>query len=206
MVSGALVIVATGIIWSMLPQKSVVPVAVPPATPALQTDSTVIAQQVASAHLFGTGTVAASASPTIADITVEGIIYSDEKDSALVVLKIDGNSNIFRVGDTLPDGEKVLALAPTAVQLGSPGSPRVIALQQYAGGDGSAPRFTGGAFGQGSAFTGMQIAGTPAGYLKPVDIPLDADPMSQLRALRQQLIRQQPAVPPVQPAKKHPSP
>lgn len=207
-VSGTLAIVAGAIIWSMLPHKTAVPAEVPTTAAIPPADSTTIAQKVASAHIFGQGAAAgpATAPQAAANISVEGIIYSDEQNSSLVVLKIDGNSNIFRVGDTLPDGEKVLALAPTTVELGGPGVPRVIALQQYLGDNGSNLRLTGGAFGDGSPFAGMQIAGNPAGYLKPVELPRDADPLSQLRALRQQLIRQQPATPSAQTSKKHPKP
>gem|GEM_PF-4966420 len=212
LISGVLGIFAVGIIWSMLPHKAVTPGALPHGAPPPHIDASVVAQEIASSHIFGQDAAAESAiaAHPATDIKVDGIIYSDDKDSALAILDIDGKSDIFRVGDTLPDGEKILALAPTAVQLGSPGNPRVIEMQAQFGDSGSGidsgilaaagPGMTG----SGNPFPGMAPA-LPRPALRPVELAQDADPLSQLRSLRQQLIRQEPSTPPSHPAKRPPS-
>lgn len=210
-VSGTLCLVACGIVWSMVPHKTMLSVASRSGTPTPQENAVAIAQQIASSHLFGQDPALASSTITrpASDIKVEGVIYSDDKDSALVVLNIDGKSDIFRVGDSLPDGEKVLALAPTAVQLGSPGSPRVIEMQAQFGDGGSAVLAAAGGAditGRGpSSFPGMAPA-LPRPALRPVELSQNADPLSQLRSLRQQLIRQGPATSPDHPVKRPPRP
>jgi hypothetical protein len=120
----------------------------------------------------------------------------------LIVLNIEGSSNIFRIGDTLPDGEKVLALAPTAVQLGDPGVPRVIEMQQNFGGGDSRMLVAEGAntAGRGNSFSSMQPAASLSG-LKPLSLLQDADILSQLRSLRQQLIQSRHPLPAPHPAK-----
>jgi type II secretory pathway component PulC len=211
MINCALGIVAAVMLWSMLPHKpSVGPVLTATATPP-QPDPTVVAQEVAMAHLFGQdATTASSAAPAAAaNISVEGIIYSEDKDLALAILKMDGNSDIFRIGDTLPDGEKLLAIAPTAVEIGDHGAPRVLAMQQDFGDGGGGSLLAGidGPPGRDNPFPSMQATMAPAAYipaLRPVLLSQNADPLSQLRSLRQQLIRQQPAKNPI-PLAKHPA-
>lgn len=210
MVSGILGVAAAAIIWSMLPHKSNVSAAVRPASPAFHPDSIVIAQQVAMAHLFGHDVAAGSpmGSAAATNISVEGIIYSEDKDSGLAILKVDGNTDIFRVGDALPDGEKLLAIAPTAVEIGSQGAPRVLAMQRDFG-DGGGPLLAGivGAPSQNDFFPDLRMAAPSAAYapaLRPVLLSPGSDPLSQLRSLRQQLIRQGPPISPAHPVK-HPS-
>jgi hypothetical protein len=136
----------------------------------------------------------ASAAPVAANISIEGVIYSDDPKSALAVLKVDDKSDIYKIGDTLPDGEKLLAIAPTAVQLGGKGAPRVIELQEDFGGGGSWMQLA-GVPGRPDPFPGMHNSTAQPGYasaLKPVVLSSDSDTLSQLRSLRQQLIPQQP--------------
>jgi hypothetical protein len=158
------------------------------------------------AHLFGEdATVAMAPSARSMDISIDGIIYSDDSDSALAILKIDGNTDIFRVGDTLPDGEKILALAPTAVELGGPGAPRVLQLKQDFGDGGPGGVLAGDVGGAARAdlFAGLPAAhaGGYTSVLRPVALPQGADALGQLRSLRQQLISQPPPRAPVRPAK-----
>jgi hypothetical protein len=162
------------------------------------------------AHLFGQGAGSASSAvtATAVNITVEGIIYSEDRDSALAILKVDDHSDIFRIGDTLPDGEKLLAIAPTAVEVGDRSAPRVLAMQQDFG-DGGAPLLAGiaGAPGRGDFLPDMKAMQQQAAYvpsLRPVLLSQNSDPLSQLRSLRQQLIRQEPPNNPTPPAK-HPA-
>jgi hypothetical protein len=199
-------ITAALILWSMLPHKPQATQEVQAVAYEAQPDPVVMAQQVAMAHLFGQDvTTDAAAAPVAANISVEGVIYSDDKDSALAVLKVNDKSDVYKVGDTLPDGEKLLAIAPTAVQLGGPGASRVIELQQDFG-DGASGLLLAGVPGRSNPFPGMQTGqGAFAPVLKPVVLSPDSDPLSQLRSLRQQLIPQTPpaGTAAARPAKNH---
>jgi hypothetical protein len=187
------------LMWSLLPHRQSIEAAIQGSPQhRMQPDSSAIAQRVATAHLFGQDASIASSAVSVAaaNITVEGVIYSEDKDSALAILKVDDHSDIFRIGDTLPDGEKLLAIAPTAVEIGSPAAPRVLAMQQDFG-DGGGPLLAGiaGPPGRDSFFPDTHAAAQPAAYvpsLRPVLLSQNGDPLSQLRSLRQQLIRQRP--------------
>jgi hypothetical protein len=192
-ISGVLGITAALILWSMLPHKPQTAKEVQTVAYEPQQDPAVMAQRVAMVHLFGQDVTAAPAAAQVtANISVEGVIYSEDKDSALAVLKVNDKSDVYKVGDTLSDGEKLLAIAPTAVQLGSSGTPRVIELQQDFG-DGASGLLLAGMPGRSNPFPGMQAGqGAYAPVLKPVVLSPDSDPLSQLRSLRQQLIPQLP--------------
>lgn len=208
-VSGILAITAAVMLWPMLPHKQTA-LSTSNATVATpQPDSIVIAQEVAMAHLFGqSASSEPSTVPTVAvNIVVEGIIYSEDRASALAILKVDDNSAIFRIGDVLPDGEKLLSIAPTAIEIGTQGTPRVLAMQQDFG-DGGGPLLAGvaGASGRNDFFPDMK-APQPSTYvpsLRPVLLSQNSDPLSQLRSLRQQLIPQQ-SPNKVVPQPKHPA-
>lgn len=212
-VSGLLAIIAGMTLWSMLSHKTVAGSAPSAATVAPRPDSVRIAQKVAMAHLFGQGLNAevSAAQAAAVNITVEGIIYSEDKESALAIMKLDGHSDIYRIGDSLPDGEKLLAIAPTAVEIGSQGAPRILTMQQDFGDGGSGPLLAGivAAPGRDDFFQDTNTAPRPVAYapsLRPVLLSQNADPLSQLRSLRQQLIRQAPPNGPAHPAKHPPKP
>jgi type II secretory pathway component PulC len=154
-------------------------------------------ERIAKSHLFGQNVslMVNTPSTSAANISVQGLIYSEDKDSALAILNMDGASAFFRIGDTLPDGETLLAIAPTAVELGNGAATRVIELQRAsaAGGAGIILAGDAGLIGQnrtlfpGETGTASQGVYTPA--LRAVSIPSNADPLTQLQALRQQLIK-----------------
>jgi len=189
---------AAFIVWSIFPHKSdphAANVAHMP-QPAMH-DWNSVALHVSSAHLFGqdarSAIVAITANPS--NIMVQGLVYSDDKDSALAILSVDGNSGFFRIGDVLTDGETLLAIAPTAIQLGNGGMTRVIELQQDSGGRGDGIMLAGDT-GLSSPhrvlFPGEMPAASQAPYapaLRTVSVSSTSDPLSQLQSLRQQLIK-----------------
>jgi hypothetical protein len=76
--------------------------------------------------------------------------------------------------------------------------------QDFGDGGGALLTDRAGIAGNSDPFPGMQAAmgsGTYAPALKPVLLSKNADPLSQLRSLRQQLIRQQPPNSALHPAK-----
>lgn len=131
----------------------------------------------------------------LADVRVDGLLYSEEPGSAWVILHVDGASGIYKTGDSLPDGETVAAIAQTAVQLTDGLSQRVIELQRDYGSPASGILLagdTGLVPGHRALFPGESaLAGPPAfkPALQPVALPQGADPLTQLRSLRQQLIK-----------------
>ncbi len=195
-VSTLLGIAAALIIWSMLLHKQAAQPIQQTDTYTPQPDSVALAQHIAIAHLFGQAVSAeAAVVPVTANISIDGVVYSDDQKSALAVLKVDDKSDIYKIGDTLPDGEKLLAIAPTAVQLGGKGAPRVIELQEDFGDGGSWMQLA-GVPGRPDPFPGMHNDAGQPGYasaLRPVVLSSESDTLSQLRSLRQQLIPQQPA-------------
>ena len=69
-------------------------------------------EKIATAHLFGQSDAAVSDTAPVAaaaTINVQGLFYSTDKDEARAILEINGKSDVFKTGDTLPDGEKLLA-------------------------------------------------------------------------------------------------
>jgi hypothetical protein len=188
--------------WSLVPHSSkpqslqLTPVAMPQLINAQD-----MAGEIASSHLFGMDSAeTADAGPppaAMATIVVEGIIYSEDQDMALAILNVNGKSEMLKVGDILSDGEKLLALAPEAVQIGNGGFKRVVELERHFGNPGP---------------NGIQLAGVPGltptytdpfpnssrsnfvgtsyvPILRAPDLSAASDnPLAQMQSLRQQLI------------------
>lgn len=195
--------------WSMLPHRTVDAVtAQETVTYRIQADDPqAMTQHIATAHLFGQdAAMETPATVAVDNVSISGIIYSDDKDSALAILEIGGDSKVFRIGDALPDGEKLLSIAPAAIELGGAGTSRVIALQRYPGDATTQFPMAGDAYARDATPPGAQFAGGSKPYLKPVELLPGSDPLSQLRSLRQQLIPQRPGTttPHAAPAK-HPA-
>lgn len=187
--------------WSLLPHpaKSNGMAAVNPAVTAPRRDSVALGQKIASAHLFGINpadTQSAGPAQPAADIKVQGLLYSSDKDSGLAILEIDGKSDVFKVGDSLPDGEKLLAVGTTAIQVGNGGAPRIIELQQDDSSSAAGILIAGAGNldpGAGdpllSGLPGRAPAAVFVQRLQTVSIPQNGDPIAEMRALRQQLIK-----------------
>lgn len=211
LITAALAIVTGLLTWSILLHRPVNAVAVQGlAEQQTQTDPETLTQQIVTAHLFGQDAhdTAVTAAVNPANISIQGLIYSDDKDSALAILTVDGSTAFFRIGDKLADGETLLAIAPSAVELGNNGVTRVVELQQdFGNGAGIGLAGDTGLIGpRRPSFPGAAGAGAAyAPALRPVSISSNADPLAQLQSLRQQLIPQRPAAatpPPIKHSKK----
>lgn len=166
--------------------------------PQVRLNISVIAGNAAAAHIFGHDAAAAVDAVTpvsAAAITVQALFYSTDKDMARAILEINGKADVFKSGDTLPDGEKLTAIGMNAVQVANGGSLREVELEQKFGNSGSGIFLTGmpELYATQDSFPG---SGSPASTaapviqnLRPVMIPQGSDPITQMRALRQQLIQ-----------------
>lgn len=78
--------------------------------------------RIVAAHLFpsadqsNNSDISASSVPST-DMTVLGILYSDEPSLSSAILKIDGHEHSYVVGEALPDGGKVEEIAPDHITL-----------------------------------------------------------------------------------------
>ena len=188
------------LIWSLFPHKAKTDSATTSQTSAapVRPNAAAFAARIASAHLFGQdGAAAAGPSAAAVTVTIEGILYSADPAAARVILNVGGKSGVFKTGDTLSDGETIATIGTTAVQLGSGISKRVVALASvWDSGPSNGIQIAGLAnpSGQDQPFPGTlsfatQIASAYAPRLQPPSIPMDADPVAQMQALRQQLVR-----------------
>lgn len=172
---------------------------------------------IVAAHLFGQAPTLTSMSVVAASsITVDGIVYSTQADDSQVVLTLNTKTDIYKVGASLPDGEKVVAIDPDDVQLVANGASRRLAISKYGSADSEGPaayaallhgtgistpptNSASAALLDGNSETAtapfvpvpsplpvLNFAATPRA--PPVRIPATATPLEQLQALRQQLI------------------
>ena len=181
------------ILWSILPHVSKPSLPAPSrVNPAPGRDPMATAQRIAESHLFGQDTrePAGGEPASAADVQVDGLLYSDDRGSAWAILKVNGETGIFQAGDTLPDGERLVAIARTAVQLSHGPSIRIVELRKDFGSGGAGIVLTGDV-----ALTDSDHAlfpgtgGAVTSGLRPVSLPQKSDPLTQLRSLRQQLIK-----------------
>ena len=190
-----LLICASSLIWLMFPHRSR-PVVVEPSVAKTRLNISVIANRVATAHLFGTDVASAvNAEPMVSAsaITIQGLFYSEDKDLAWAILEIDGKSGIFKSGDMLPDGERLAAVGISAIQVANgPALREVDMAQSFGPASGIQLQGAPDLYAQQDPFPGqrLQPAATPMlPHLRPVSLPQTNDPISQLHALRQQLIQ-----------------
>jgi hypothetical protein len=204
--------VALLMVWSMIPHgiQAIASIGTTADIPTRPDPGTTVLR-VESLHIFGQSATDATAAPVapLADIKVAGLIYSDDKDSALAILEVNGKSDFFKVGDTLPDGEKLTAIAPNAVQLNLGTAQRVIELPEQFNGPGDGILLAGdtGLIPGESQFPGLALTSGGETYkpaLRAIAMPRGASPLDQLRSLRQQLIPQRTEIAPSDPAK-HPA-
>lgn len=186
------------IAWSIFPHPSKNPAttAAKPAAVQISKSARDSADKIAAIHLFGQSSVAATiaSSVTAASIDIQGLFYSPDEDLARVILEVSGTTGVFKTGDTLPDGERVKAIGLNAVQIANGTSTREIALDERFGNAGQGIQLTGmpELYAHQDPFPGdPPLAGSPAPFvqrLQPVTLPQSADPIAQMRALRQQLV------------------
>ena len=187
------------LVWSMFPHRPKRPeAAVNPVTAPTRSSPHDSAERVATFHLFGrdaTDSVASGPVATVATVNIQGLFYSTDPDLARVILDVAGTSDVFKTGDTLPDGERVKAIGMNAVQIANGVSLREVDLDRKFGNDSPGIQLSGipELYAQQDSLPG---APSPAGSaapvvqrLAPVMLPQTGDPLSQMRALRQQLIR-----------------
>jgi hypothetical protein len=198
-VAALLAICAGLIIWSMFPHPAKT---LPNATSAVTVQSRpgigLTAQKIATAHLFGNSAAdTANTAPavTAVQISIEGLFYSTDTDMARAILDVGGKSGVFKTGDTLPDGEKLAAIGMNAVQIANGPALHEVELPQTFGNASSGIRLEGmpDLYAQQDSFPGSRPVGSTAApvvqRLHPVAIPQGNDPLSQLRSLREQLIK-----------------
>lgn len=172
---------------------------------------------IVAAHLFGQAATLTSVSVVAASsITVDGIVYSTQADDSEAVLTLNAKTDIYKVGASLPDGEKVVAIDPGDVQIVANGASRRLAISKYGSADSEGPAAY-AAMLHGTGFSAPEAGSTPsaevgiasaasqqpfvtmpslpptrnvftAPYAQPVRIPATATPLEQLRSLRAQLI------------------
>jgi hypothetical protein len=198
-VAALLVVCAGLIIWSMFPH---------PAKALSNVTQTVTVQprpgigstveKIATAHLFGSNAAdSANTTPavTAVEISIEGLFYSTDADMARAILDVGGKSGVFKTGDTLPDGEKLAAIGMNAVQIANGPALHEVELPQTFGNASAGIRLEGmpDLYAQQDSFPGSRPLGSTAApvvqRLHPVNIPQGSDPLSQLRSLREQLIK-----------------
>lgn len=172
---------------------------------------------IVAAHLFGQAPTLTSA-PVVApsSITVDGIVYSTQADDSEAVLTLNAETDIYKVGASLPDGEKVIAIDPGDVQLVANGTTRFLAMSKYGSPDSEGPTAY-AAMLHGTGFSAPEAGSTPsaevgvastasqqpfvttpsllpainvftAQHAQSVRISATATPLEQLRSLRAQLI------------------
>lgn len=198
-VNTSLLIIAISIVAMMLPRSAKTAISQPAVNLSSSRNIVAIAQRVADAHLFGQLPMQDGNGPAAPamNIKVEGLLYSDDQTSALAILEVDGNSSAFKVGDTLADGERLTAIAPTAIQLTQGMVQRVLEMPEQFGGPGDGISLGGdtGLIAK-APFPGLAAPASAQVYkpaLRAVSVPQSANPLDQLRALRQQLISDHPA-------------
>lgn len=198
-VAALLAVCAGFIVWSMLPHATkATHIAANPVTQPVRASLGFAVEKIATAHLFGQSDVSISdAAPvaTVATINVQGLFYSVDKDEARAILEINGKSDVFKTGDALPDGETLAAIGMNAVQIANGPSLRVVELEKGFGAASSGIMLDGGLdlYAQQDPFPGMKPSGNTVApvvqRLRTVTIPQGGDPISQMQALRQQLIK-----------------
>lgn len=197
-VMGFLCLVAGTIAWAIVPHR--------PKTPPIHTDAVAyaprpdavaLAQRITTDHLFGERSVDATiaSSASAGAISIEGLFYSPDPDLARVILEVSGTAGVFKTGDTLPDGERVKAIGLNAVQIANGESLHEVDLDTKFGNDSPGTQLSGmpELYAQQDSFPGAApLTGSAASVvqrLAPVMLPQTGDPLAQMRALRQQLIR-----------------
>jgi hypothetical protein len=186
------------IIWSMVPHLvKATPIVGQAVTQHVRMDIGFSAEKIAAAHLFGQSAADAATTPVVAAaaISIKGLFYSSDKDVARAILEINGKSDVFKTGDRLPNGERLAAIGMNAVQIANGLALRAVEMEQSFGNTGSGIALEGmpNLYARQDSFPGsMPLTNTAAPVvqrLQPVTIPQTNDPISQLSALRQQLIR-----------------
>ena len=197
-VTALLVVCAGLIVWCMFPHPAK---ALPNVTQTVTAPSRpgigLTVEKITTAHLFGNAAGdAANSAPAVAavEISIEGLFYSTDTDMARAILDVGGKSGVFKTGDTLPDGEKLAAIGMNAVQIANGPSLHEVELPQTFGNASSGIRLEGmpDLYAQQDSFPGARPLTTAAPVIQrlhPVNIPQGNDPLSQLRSLREQLIK-----------------
>lgn len=186
-----------------------------PAAPASVASAT-LADTIVAAHLFGQ-TKAAVPKPSLAapSIRVVGIVYASQTQDSLAVLTLNGKTDVYKDGQTLPDGETVMAVSPTEIQLTENGVTRTLPLPRYGEPESEGPAAyaallhgTGLSTPETGSAAAMLTTAAPSEPMQPfapvasvpmyssaaglrapvVQIPASATPLEQLQLLRAQLI------------------
>ena len=84
-------------------------------TPSALTSAAVLAgtnhsARIANLHLFGIAALEASPPLPIANATVAGIAYAGDTGPSLAILAIEGIQRSYTIGDTLPNGERLVGI------------------------------------------------------------------------------------------------
>ncbi|MGH7241303.1 MAG: type II secretion system protein N [Candidatus Saccharimonadales bacterium] len=136
---GVLIILLLASYWR--PQTHAAAAIVPPAS----AKNTVVApadmaNTIVTAHLFGQAPARTPAlSSTTQSITVDGIVYAPQPQDSVALLTLDGKADLYKVGELLTDGEKIIAIDASDVQLAANGVIRRVALAQYGSADSVGP-------------------------------------------------------------------
>lgn len=163
---------------------------------------TALGDKIVAAHLFGQAQIAASA-PGSADqsISVDGIVYIPHSGNSQAVLTINGKTEVYKNGATLPDGETLAAIGPSTIQLALAGATRQLTLNmsQYGNSNpagtppmgmnliASVPQTPAYAAPSAGVTAGTPNS-TPMPGMRPPQVPVTAPPLEQLQALRAQLV------------------
>lgn len=196
----ALLVVCGGlIIWSMLPHVAKASqIVTAPVTQPARVRLRLAVEKIATAHLFGQSDAAVSDTAPVAaaaTINVQGLFYSKDKDEARAILEINGKADVFKTGDTLPDGEKLAAIGMNAVQIANGPTLRVVEMERGFGNPSSGIRLDGapGLYAQQDLFPGSRplerSITAMTQNVHTVSFPQGGDPISQMQALREQLIK-----------------
>lgn len=99
-----------------------------------------LANTIVAAHLFGQAVAHTSAPAlTAQSISVNGIVYSTQADDSQAVLTVNGKTDLYKVGASLSDGEKLVAIDPGDIQLAVNGASRSLAISKYGNADSEGP-------------------------------------------------------------------
>lgn len=201
---GMLIVVSGAFVKALLTQR---PANKDVTTPGItQTPPAYSIDALVATHLFGQTASETPATPQPAapsgDISLVGILHAGTATDSRAIITTNGKTLVIAEGDSLPDGEKIVAIEAHAVTLLHGGAEMLLTLNFTD--DQGAPSARIADASQVTGWGGQSGAVTTTGYPVPASynssgptlgvpqVPASASPLEQMASLRSQLIRARP--------------